>query len=312
MNARLPTVCAFGTAAVDFRIRTPEFGPEYREKLLAREIEPIGGGSAANALVQVARLGGRARFLGKLGDDTVGRMILRDLRIEDVDTTSVIIDQSAVSPFNLAAYAGADRRRIGGFLLPNCLAEITAEETALLADHVNEGDWALVEIGEIPAGTVLEFIDRVRARGGRIAVDVDLDPVRQCEFEPGQIRRAFSGADLLIPNRSAVASIYPGLSARELARTMCNEYGTPVVVTVGDEGAWYATPGEEPVYQPPVATEVVDTVGAGDAFHGGLLFGLAEGWTMEHALGLAATCGAITCRSHGARTAMPKRHETGF
>ena len=305
MSTRSGRVFGFGSACVDFRIRTAELGEEYREKLLAQETWPMGGGSTSNCLAQVSRLGGEAHWLGKLGTDPVGDIIIHQLEDEGVGTGCCIRDPAALSPFNLAAYAGEGMRRIGGFLLPNCLAEITPEEIHRLAEHVHGGDWVIVEIGEIPLEDVDLFCTHVKERGGMVAVDVDLDPITQCGAQAELIRRVFSHADVLIPNRTAVRSLYGEDDAEHIAAAMGGDYGVTVVVTAGEDGAWFAPPGESPRHQAPFPAEVVDTVGAGDAFHGGLLFGLADGWPLERAVRLAAACGAAACGARGARTGMP-------
>ncbi|MBQ4298376.1 MAG: carbohydrate kinase, partial [Clostridia bacterium] len=72
----MATVYGFGTAAVDFRIRTADFGDLYKDKLLAQTCAEMGGGALANFLSQVSRLGGRTAFLGKLGRDPMGEKIV--------------------------------------------------------------------------------------------------------------------------------------------------------------------------------------------------------------------------------------------
>ena len=300
-----PRVFGFGSACVDFRIRTPDLGEGYVDKLLAREVRPMGGGATANCLTQVARLGGSAHWLGKLGTDPVGDIIVRQLEEDSVGTGHLIRQPGAVSPFNVAVYAGEHYRRVGGFLLPNSLAEMTPEDVERLAGAVSPGDWVIAEIGEIPLADVDRFCSLVKERGARVAIDIDLDPVVQCGASPELVRRVLSHADVLIPNRAASGTLYPDADAREMARAISADYGTAVVVTAGDEGAWFTDGAGEPMLQPAIPTTVVDTVGAGDAFHGGLLFGLASGWPLARAVKLAAVCGAANCSARGARTGMP-------
>ena len=102
-DSRRPVIFGFGSAALDFRIRTADLGPEYRAKLLARETALLGGGAVANALVQVSRLGGDAAFLGKLGGDWIGERIVAGLESEGVDCSATIMDPMECSPFNVAA-----------------------------------------------------------------------------------------------------------------------------------------------------------------------------------------------------------------
>lgn len=309
-----PTVYAFGAAALDFRIRTADFGSEYRDKLLSRGTEILGGGAAANALVQVSRLGGQAGWLGVLGNDWIGDRIIEQLESEGVGCGNVIRRSGVCSPFNLAVYAGESRRRIGGFLLPNSLGETTDEEAARLAAVPRTGDVALIELGEIPMGRCRRFAAACREKGVLVVLDVDLDPVLQCGATQTEFDDMTRDVDLLMPNHRAMGTLYPDLSPEELTIRMSREFSTPTVVTAGGEGAYTSIPEDtaEPfggskatMHHPALPVGVLDTVGAGDAFHGGVVFGLSRDMPLAKAVELGTYCGAMNCTSTGARGGMP-------
>lgn len=311
-NSRRPVIFGFGSAAVDFRIRTAELGPEYRTKLLAQDTAILGGGAVANALVQVSRLGGDAAFLGKLGSDWIGERIVADLEAEGVDCSAAIKDPEMCSPFNVAAYAGESRRRIGGFLLPNSLAQLTDQESERLAGQPQAGDTLLVEVGEIPVSSCLRFAKVCASNGARVVLDVDLDPIAQCGSSPKEFSALARLSQLIIPNREAMTTLYPGLPSRELTLRMAREFGRSVVVSAGEEGAFLCIDGNDVVRRNAFDANVVDTVGAGDAFHGGVLFALSNGATLEKAVELGVHCGALNCGSAGAREGMPTAEAVGF
>jgi sugar/nucleoside kinase (ribokinase family) len=295
-------IFGFGSAAVDFRITTAEYGPEYRDKLLARETRPMGGGSVANCLAQVARLGGDAIWLGKLGTDWIGDRITRDLQSEGVGTDFVIRDADSCSPFNVAVYA--EKRRVGGFLLPNSLSTLSGDEIQLLADEVAVNDFVIVEIGEIPLDLTAAFCNAVRDRGARVVVDVDLDPIRQCVGPTDAVEQILRLADLLVPNAAAMVSILPGKTPVELVKSVVETYERTTVVTAGADGVYWCEPNGCVRHCAAIPVAIVDTVGAGDAFHGGMVFGLATGMTLSEAIRLGVRCGAAACTAFGARTGM--------
>ncbi len=312
-----------GTATIDLRISTADFGPGYLAKLLAQKTEAYGGGSVANALYQATLLGAQTEWLGRLGDDRFGEMILDDLGRHGVGVAHVRRSVGDLSPFNLAVYAGDRRRRVGGFLLPNCLDKIDATDIDAWAAVVGTGDWLLVEVGEIPMDTVLDFCRAVKAEGvtpdapeqdrredwpgtgPRIVIDVDLDPIRQCVGGDKKLLLELLGlADVIIPNRDAMSSLYPDRDAPDLAADMYNDVGVPVVVTAGAEGC-YVADGDGMTHVPAPLVDVVDTVGAGDAFHGALVATLMTGGSLVAAARRASACGAAACRTFGARSGMP-------
>lgn len=305
-------IFGFGTAAIDFRITTAEMGSGYKEKLLAQKTEVFGGGATANCLVQVVRLGGNAYWLGKLGDDWIAKKILEQLEREGIRCSGAIQDPDSCSPFNVAIYAGENKRRIGGFLLPNSLSNLKKEDIEVFCSQIEEGNWIIVEIGEVPLDWTLEFCMAAKACSAKIMIDVDLDPIRQCLGSNEIIQRIFNCAEILVPNRSTVEPMYPDLPPGKLVEKMAREYGTIVVVTAGEDGAYYSRQGSSFVHKQAVQVEVVDSVGAGDAFHGGLLFALSEGLSLEDAVELGVRCGTENCKAFGARTGMSTRSDMGL
>jgi 2-dehydro-3-deoxygluconokinase len=302
-------VLGFGTATIDYRIRTADLGEGYTEKLLAQEVEVLGGGAIANCLVQVSRLGGRTAWLGKLGRDRLAGMIIDMLKAEGIDCSPVIYDPTASSPFNLAVYAGAQRRRVGGYLIPGSLANLNEDEVAALTEAVRPGDWAVVEIGEIPLEMVLEFCRRASERGARLAADVDLDPLRQCSADRRVVTEIFRHQELIMASYDALLSMYDLPKAGALARNLSKIFRTKVVVSAGAEGSYYCELGNSAEHLPALPVEVVDPVGAGDAFHGGLLHAQAEGRDFPGSLEIARCCSAMNCLRFGAREGMPNRAE---
>jgi sulfofructose kinase len=300
-------VFGFGTATLDYRIRTADLGEEYREKLLAQEVEVLGGGAIANCLVQVARLGGTAAWLGKLGRDSLAEKIIAQLETENIDCSGVLYDSTRSSPFNLAVYAGPERRRVGGYLIPGSLAALQDTDIVRLAEALQPGDWAVVEIGEIPLEAVLQFCRQAGDRGARLAVDVDLDPIRQCGADRRVVAEIFRYQDLIMANHRALETMYGTVTPQALARRMAEVFAITTVVSAGAEGCYFSQAGGTVEHLPAIQVEVVDPVGAGDAFHGGLLYALAGGREFRPGLEIARRCAAINCLTFGAREGMPTR-----
>jgi len=95
----------------------------------------------------------------------------------------------------------------------------------------------------------------------------------------------------------------PQAAVRAIA-DRCAATAEAVVVTAGDRGVFWRG-GHIPAF--PVTA--VDTLAAGDVFHGAVCFGLTQGWDMEHNLGFAAAAAAIKCTRFGGRLGAPKRDE---
>jgi 2-dehydro-3-deoxygluconokinase len=221
----------------------------------------------------------------------------------------VLYDPTASSPFNLAVYAGDQRRRVGGYLIPGSLADLSEGEIAALVEAVRPGDWAVLEIGEIPLEWVVEFCRQASDRGARLAADVDLDPILQCGADRRVVAEIFRNQDLIMANQDALLSMYDFPTAGALARRVGEMFRTTVVISAGAGGCYYSKFGDAPEHLPAIPVKVVDPVGAGDALHGGLLYALADGRDFLESLEIARRCAAMNCRRFGAREGMPNRAE---
>ena len=302
-------IWGFGTAAVDIRIKTADYGKDYTEKLLAQESKWFGGGSTSNFLVQAVRLGGEAGWLGNLGVDKIGSAVRGMLEGEGIDCGSVIVNNDAISPFNVAIYAGDAMRRVGGFLLPNCMRTFTQQDLAALCGKIAPDDWVLIEVGEIPVPVCTQMAKMVGEKGAHIVVDVDLDPIKQCGAAPEDVAALFAACEYIMPNLSAMRSLYPSGNAEEIAKALYDTYRRTVIVSMGEAGsALYDRRGIFAMIQS-VKVDAVDTVGAGDAFHGGVVFGLSKQLPVERAMLLGNICGAHNCKTFGARDGMLRREE---
>lgn len=300
----MSTVFGFGAATIDFRINTADFGAKYTDKLLAQKTNVFGGGAIANCLVQVSKLGNQAVYLGKLGNDWIGKEIIKQLSNEGVDCNSIIIDKNLCSPFNVAIYAGENRIRRGGYLLPNSLLDINEKDINELCVNITKDDFVIVEVGEIPLEILYLFCKRINNLEAKLIIDVDLDPINQCGGNLELVNKIFDTADILIPNQIAIKKMYNIEDSEALIKKISKQYNVTTIITVGEKGCYYCTPNCIPNYYEALEVKVIDTVGAGDAFHGGLLYALANGYSIDDALKLAIKCGALNCTRFGAREGM--------
>lgn len=303
-------IYGFGSVALDFRVVTAELGREYTSKLLAKETFVMPGGAVANSLIQSARLGGESVYLGKLGSDSIGKRIVENLRKENVAVEKIVYTDENFSPFNVAVYAGDKRRRIGGYLLENSLNDVTAEEIETFAVDIQRGDILLVEIGEISVEKCLLMCKMAKAKGAKVIVDVDLDPVVQCGATMQTVENLFSLADLLIPNIECLKFLLGETEAEGAAKSLSEKYGVTTIITEGDKGCicCKAQGGDVRRYAA-YRIDAVDTVGAGDSFHGSLAYALSVGYSLDMAISFATCAAALNCLGFGATTVMPTKKE---
>lgn len=291
---RVPFVVCAGLVASDFL--TPVDFPVPRDvKVRVNAFTRQGGGPAANAAVALARLGARAAFLGAVGGDGLGRQQKEELAREGVEVGGVLSDPDAPAfvSFILVDVSGGARTI---FSAPS--------ERPRLPDDVRlpdpPPDLLLLDGWAGPAGPGLA--EQARERG----VPVLLDGGTFTE----ETARLLPHAEVAIVS-SPFAEGLAGAGNFDSALELLAARGPRLVaVTRGAEGVMAAVRGAGAHFRLPAFDgEIVDTTGAGDAFHAGAAWSLVRGRPWEEALRTAAAVAALKCRKLGARSGLPDRPE---
>ena len=290
-----PIILCAGIAVQDIIMRVENF-PAPGTKVAASAFIVTGGGCAANAAVAVARLGGSARFAGPLGggDDAVSERILADLGAEGIDCGGVVRVAGGTASVSLILidHAGektiATRRgvKLGG-VLPADAALLVSDADAVLVDN------------RFP-----EFVAAVcrAARPRGIPVVIDLDQPTTMD-DP-----------LLALGTHVIASIEGARGttgcadiAAALERLGAHLPGF-VAVTDGPSGVVWRDRGQVR-RMPAFAVDAIDSLGAGDAFHGAFTLALAQGQALEPALRFASAAAALKCTRFGGASGAPRLGE---
>jgi sulfofructose kinase len=291
MTGSPAAVLCLGYATMDYIFRMREM-PTQPLKYRAREFKAVGGGNAATAAAAIARLGGRAYLVARLGDGPIGDAILRELDSYAVDTSLVHRFPGCVSSLSAIMIDEKGERMIVNYFDPNIpkeadwLPQIPTGVSAVLAD----AHW--------PAGGV-ELFRQADAAGIPTILDAD-SPA--CAPE---LIRASSVAAFSAPRLEAATGVH---GVREGLRAASRIGGGVMLVTDGAAGVFWQKAGELR-HQPAYRVEVVDTLGAGDVFHGALALALAEGQDMPAAIAFANAAAAIKVTRFGGRAGAPTRAE---
>ena len=255
------------------------------------------GGQAATAMTACARLGWRARYVGRFGDDARGRLARASLRDEGVDL-SACEEVSAPQPFSLVLVDGDGRRKVMWSRAPGLnMAAVDVDPGAVTAGRV-----LLVDCHQTAAATRAAAC----ARRSGVPTMVDVEVVR-----PGT-EDLLTQIDLVITARS-FPEAFTGVSGLGAALAALARQFQPALVcaTLGPEGSLALVGGVE-IHTPGFRLPVVDSTGAGDVFSGGFIAGWlrAQARTpVEEVLRYANAVAALKCRALGARTAIPNREE---
>ncbi|WP_044338647.1 aminoimidazole riboside kinase [Rossellomorea aquimaris] len=307
MNKKEGVIC-LGESLVDFI-------PMDKENTIYQKCP---GGAPANVAVGVSRLGGKSSFLGKVGDDLLGRFLRDVLNDYHVETSSMILTKEARTGAVFVTLSETGERSFEFYIQPSA-------DQLLKDTEVNEEPFmehAILHLGSI--STIHETARKATMKAVHLAKDngmlVSYDPnLRMNLWESEQQARDIIHSML---NHTNILKI----SEEELAFLTGREevlagiealmqYEIDLIfVTLGSDGS-YVFRGNEYVKVPAMRIEVVDTTGAGDAYMSGVLYQLNQ-WDkdlealtkedLERIARFASVSGALAISTKGAMTALPE------
>lgn len=301
-------VVGIGSCGIDYFAIVPRLlGPE--EKISAERMEVHPGGVTANNLTQVARLGVSTGWLGLIGDDESGRLIQKAFTDDGMDVSGVEVVKGERSTMTWIPVDARGERCI--YMFPNANGKLSVHQVdTRFAAHIRSAKHFHTEASQLPLAPIKEALRIAKEAKVRTIFDLDVAPSFFNQMNLGtqaDLCSALRLVDVLKPCKVAAREL---TGESDLARIADELLGTGprlVAITQGAEGCLIAT-RQEKVRVPAFQVKVVDTTGAGDAFMGGLSFGLLQGWDLQRLGIFANACAALCCMKVGAR-AMSKREE---
>ncbi|PWM37859.1 MAG: hypothetical protein DBX66_04825 [Clostridiales bacterium] len=296
MEEKLQVVCA-GHAVVDVLLDTVR-PPMLEHDGPLRDASLAPGGDALNEALALRRLGVSVGFLGQLGEDLGGELLLTLLRRAGVDVGAVRRGgRTTLSAVNLLP--GGEHR----------FWSFQSGGNALQADMLDEGMIARAKvfcIGSLMPHSGMDFpglgevCRRARAQGVLTAADAVLPPGDYDQNEmTAQLLPVIRQLDWFLPSIGEASVLTGEREPRLAARALQAAGARGVVLKLGARGCLLAAGGRE-LMVPAYPVPVVDTVGAGDNFVAGFLAGLSFGWSDRQCARLAAAAGALSTTAHGA------------
>jgi len=272
----------------------PAFGQV--EKLVENTALTIGSSSVIFAC-GAARLGLKVAFIGKCGDDIFGRFMLEQMQAHQVDIGNVIVAKGGSTGLSVILNRGTDRAILTH---PGLIADLQASDIAdsLLrqASHLHVASYFLQTNlqPDLPA-----LFRRARSFGLTTSLDTNYDPSEQWRgFD-----ELLAVTNVFLPNETEAKSL-TGAENVEVAEDRLKVKTETVAIKLGAEGALGASQSQR-VRVTSIPVNVVDTVGAGDSFDAGFIYGYLNQWSMEKSLQLACVCGALSTQKAGGTEGQP-------
>ncbi len=258
------------------------------------EYTPAGGGMCSNAIVTMQRLGARCALATCVGQDDPGRFLKEDLEREGVDARFVRMARGGRTQVSLnISVRGTDEKT---------LLALGTRRLALRPGQVARGFWSALEHSRLlhVDGFFPELAMPALARARRANVITSLDITHADKHAEALVR----GCDVVFAPVEFVEAFFGHRHFERAAWELYKMGPRWAGVTLGEYGA-IGVAGDQMIRQPAFNVNAVDTVGAGDAFHGSMAFAALRGWAFPKAMRFAAAVGAMSCTALSPRAPLP-------
>lgn len=282
-----------GSLNMDLRIEAP-YMPVAGETITGGGFLANGGGKGANQACAAAKLGGKVKMCGVVGDDAFGKTLISSLQSAGADVSHIRAARGVSTGIAVIVVTEGNNRII---LDKGANALLTKEDIDGFLADAKPGDVFLTQL-ENPAEVVGYALQKAKGKG----LYTVLNPApANLEIVP-----YFSCVDLITPNESELA-LFGGKD--ELFKRGIKQ----IVTTLGSKGYEISQKQADGITEktyPCIKVKAVDTTAAGDTLCGGLCVFLSEGKTLEEACAFGSKAASIACTRAGAQQSVPTREET--
>src|SRR5712672_661294 len=291
-----PRILCIGMPVRDLTFRIQEL-PERGFKVNASHFDEICGGNALNAAIGIVRLGGRASICGPMGDarETSSRYIYEQLAHEGIETKHVVRMPGLVTPISAVMVDPSGERTIVTFRDPE-LWKVRLPPVETLLD-----DCAAILTESRCAEFCTDLCAEATRRGIPVVVDVD----RAMSLREGLLTASSHLVFSSEPLQETADVTDDAQALKKIAKLtpsfLAGTRGPRGTIWLDEQGNIQETPAF------PVHT--VDTLGAGDVFHGAFTLAVTEGQELRQALRFASAAAALKCTRFGGAFAAPQRAE---
>ncbi|HJA27310.1 MAG TPA: ribokinase [Candidatus Limosilactobacillus intestinigallinarum] len=295
-------VTVVGSLNVDTTLRIKRM-PLPGETLAAADKTSAAGGKGANQAVAAARSGAQTAFVGQVGTDNGGEMMIKDLQDNGIDTTgirendqvgtgsaAILLDEDGQN--SILVYGGANQ-------------QLSVDDVAAAKQQIAAADFVIAQF-ETPQEATLKAFQIAKENG----VKTILNPAPAHQIDPALLKLT----DLIIPNETESASLTGIIVTDETSMLMsAAKYAQMgvrnLIITVGAKGAFYCTQ-DGYNFVPAFKVNAVDTTAAGDTFIGSLSSQLKPDMSnIEKALVYAQRASSLAVQKMGALPSIPTHDE---
>ena len=268
--------------------------PEFNqvEKIVERA-DLVMGSSAVIFACGAARLGLKTAMIGKVGDDDFGRFMLNAMQRRGVDISCVCVDPTVGTGLSVILARSNDRAIL---TYPGSIPELKFDEVNFdlisRCRHLHLSAYFLLDNLR---PQVKRLFEKAKKMGLTISLDTNYDPKESWD---GGLHETLGLVDVFMPNEHEALAISNQPDLHQAMQWFAGKVDL-VAVKQGEKGACLQQGNGPTVFQAAAALDVIDTVGAGDSFDSGLIYGYLHSWPVHEMLKLGVACGSLSTQQAG-------------
>lgn len=298
MNAK---ICVLGSYVCQMSVVLPHV-PKPGETIVASQFDMGQGGKGNNVAISCRRLGADVVLIERVGKDTFGNMAFDIYQQEKIDTTYVYATDGVPSGIGLV-YIQTNGENTAAYF-PGANQCLSAEDVYRAEETIRQANILYIQL-EIPDEPILAALELAEKYGLRTV----LNPAPARDMPANLLKRI----DVLTPNQVEAFDLIGEEYQENLTMQDIESIGRKLIelgprevfITLGSKGAFYINDTDQTIFHPCLPVDVVDTVGAGDAFNAALCASIANQLSTEESLFRACVNGALTTTKIGVINALP-------
>ncbi|MCF6269954.1 MAG: carbohydrate kinase family protein [Melioribacteraceae bacterium] len=296
-NEKKYDVIVVGELNVDLILNKIDSFPEMGKEKLAQKMDLVLGSSSAIFASNLSSLGAKISFLGKVGDDSFGKLCVASLENKGVDTSNIIIDKKLKTGATIVLNYNNDRAMVTH---PGSMEHLRTDE--ITEDKLKEAKHLHLSSPFLQPGlknNLVNIFTKAKNLGLTTSLDTQWDPNEKWDLD---LEELLPFVDVFLPNVQELILLTSEESI-EAALNKIEKYANTVVVKMSEKGSLSMTNGERREVKAFLNTIVVDAIGAGDSFNAGFISKYIQGASIVECQTFGNLTGALNTTSTGGTSA---------
>ena len=285
----MPDVVCLGQFTADVVVRSVEAFPEEGKAVFVDNISLHNGGCACNTAIALGKLGVETAVMGKVGCDAFGDFLIKVMNEAGLDTAAMVRSDSAKTSSTVVLISPGGERSFLHYYGGNA----KMSEADVDYSIVRRAKMLHVAAAFLVPGLDGEPMARVLAKARELGLTTSLDTAWDAEGRWMElVGPCLNHVDIFTPSIEEGQMLTGKQEPYEITQVFLDHGITTVVLKLGADGCYARTPEEQFTVPAFKVEEVVDTLGAGDAFTAGLLAAMVNGWDLKRSCTFANAVGA--------------------